>query len=157
MKKRGREVIEWEALEHHHTPKKGDWFWVVGIIGTASAVVALMLGNILFGMIIVLVTFLFVVGASRQPQRVHYVISGRGVRIGDEQIPFTELESFCIDDEDPRGPQLLLQSERLLMPLIVIMIPEDSIDTIEDALERHLPRELLEESLTHRALEFLGF
>ena len=84
-------------------------------------------------------------------------LSPRGLRIGSQLFPYSTLESFYIEEDDPLGPQLLIKSERLLMPLIVIPIPEDSIEDIESLLQERLPEEHLEESLGHKMLEFFGF
>jgi len=71
--------------------------------------------------------------------------------------PYSTLESYCIDEEDPRGPQLLVKSERFVMPLIILPIPVDHIDDIESILEEKLEEEELEESLFVKILELFGF
>ena len=65
--------------------------------------------------------------------------------------------SYYIDDDDPKGPQLLVKGERLIMPLIVIPLPEEEVDEIEDLIAMKLPEEHLEEPFFAKVLEFFGF
>jgi hypothetical protein len=43
------------------------------------------------------------------------------------------------------------------MPLLVIPIPEQYIDEIEDILGPRLEEQFLEESIFHKLLDYLGF
>jgi hypothetical protein len=81
----------------------------------------------------------------------------RGVKIEDKLYPFSALESYRIDEEDPRGPQLLIKVSKKIMPLIVIPIPKDHVDNIENMLKDKLVEEELEESLFIKVLELFGF
>lgn len=149
--------ITWEAPEHHHIEKGSDWYWALAIIAFAIVIVAVFLGNLLFAIVIALGALLVAFVSLRGPLTVSFAITPRGVRIGDELHPYASLASFCLDDEDPRGPQLLLQSKRALIPLLVLPVPEDALEEIDDMLAERLPEEHLEESLAQRLLEFLGF
>jgi len=149
--------IEWEAPEHHHIEKGGDWYWALGIIATAVVFIAVLLGNILFAIVVALGAILMAIVSHRGAATIPYAITARGVRVDDELFTYANLRSFCIDEEDPRGPQLLLRSHGALRPLIVMPIPPEDVSRIDDILAERLPEEHLEESLAHRLLEFFGF
>lgn len=151
------ETISWEAPEHHHIEKGSDWYWALAIVALAIVIAAILLGNLLFAIVITLGALLVALVSLRGPATVSFAITPRGVRIDDELHPYASLASFCLDEEDPRGPQLLLRSKRALVPLLVLPIPEDAVEEIDDALAERLPEEHLEESLAQRLLEFLGF
>jgi len=51
----------------------------------------------------------------------------------------------------------LIKSDRKLMPLIVMPLPEDHIDDIDDILKEKLEEEHLEEPLFMKILELFGF
>jgi hypothetical protein len=79
------------------------------------------------------------------------------VRVADLLYPYTTLESYHIDEDDVRGPQLLIMSQKHFMPLLVLPIPEEYIDDIEEILSLRLPEEFLEEPLFTKLLELVGF
>jgi len=97
------------------------------------------------------------VSAARRPAIIPYAVTVRGVRIEDRLYPFSTLESYHIDEEDPNGPQLLIKSDKKLMPLIVMPIPVDHIDDIEHILKEKLEEEELEEPFLVKVLELFGF
>jgi hypothetical protein len=149
--------ITWEAYEHHHIEKGNDWFWVLGIITTAVTITAILLGNTLFGILIFIAGLVTALHATQKPQIIPYAVTQRGLRIDDVLYPYSTLEAFYIDEEDHLGPQLFARSEKLFMPLIIIPIPEEYVDEIEEILATRLPEEHLEEPFATKLLEFFGF
>lgn len=150
-------AVTWEALQHRHIEKSSDWYWVVAIIAISAAVVSIMFGNVLFGVVILLAATTMILFSHRHPKMLTYEVSARGIRIHDTLYPFTSLESFTIDEESNIEPQLLLKSKRLFVPLLIIPLPEEYIDDIETVIASRLPEEHLEEPMSHRLLEFFGF
>ena len=149
--------ITWEAPEHHHVEKNPEWFIILGIIALAASAAAFMLENTLFGILIILIAVTASLTSLRTPQTIPFAVTARGVRVDDRLYPYTTLESYYIDEDDPKGPQLLIKGERLIMPLIVIPLPEDEVDEIEDLIAMKLPEEHLEEPFFAKVLEFFGF
>lgn len=150
-------AITWEAPEHYHVEKGTDWFWVLGILVICGAVAAVFFGNYLFALVILLAGGVVALRAVKPPRVVPFMVGKRGVRAGEQLFPYSALESFYIDEEDERGPQLLLKSNRMHLPLIIMPIPEDHIEAIETLLHERLPEEELHEPLGHKLLELLGF
>ncbi len=149
--------VTWEAPEHYHIEKGGDWFLALAIITIAVTVAALLFGNFLFALLMALAGGVVAVFSSRPPRIIPYAVTVRGVRIGEELYPFTTLRSYYLDEDDLRGPQLLIMSSARFMPLLVLPIPEEYIDEIEEILESRIPEEFIEEPFFHKLLEFLGF
>ncbi len=149
--------ITWEALEHTHQPKGADWFWVLGIITLAVSVAAIVLGNTLFGILVLVAGVVTGIASRREAKVIAYAITTRGVRIDSVIYPYSTLDSFFIDEQNPSGPQLLLKVERIFMPLLVIPLPPEDIDEIEALIAARLPEERLEEPIAHKFLEFFGF
>ena len=149
--------VTWEALEHEHREKTSDWYWALVIIAIAAAGVTVIFGNVLFAIVIILGASVMVITAMRKPKMIDFGITTRGITIGNELYPYTLLESFYIDEECASGPQLLVKSGRLFMPLIIMPLPEDALDEIDQLISSRLPEEHLEEPLAHKVLEFVGF
>jgi hypothetical protein len=151
------ETISWEATEHHHVEKGSDWYWALGIIALVGATIAVIFGNILFAIVIVLGAIVMTIVSRREPSFIPFAITPRGVRVDDRLYPYATIESFCVDEDGPLGPQLILKSNAAFRPLIVIPLPPEAVGEIDDILAERLPEEHLEESLAHHLLEFLGF
>lgn len=149
--------VTWEAPEHHHVEKGNDWFFALAIVILALVIVAVLFDNTLFALLIGLSGGALAVSAAKRPSIIPYAVTVRGIKIDDQLYPFATLESYAIDEENPRGPQLLLKSTKKTMPLIVMPIPNDHIDDIESILKEKLDEEELEESLFIKVLELFGF
>jgi len=149
--------ITWEAPEHHHVEKGNDWFFALTIIVIALVASAIMFGNLLFALLLGLSGGALAVSAAKRPAIVSFAVTVRGVKVEDKLYPFSVLESYTIDEENPRGPLLLLKSTLKTSQLIVIPIPADHIDDIESIVKEKLIEEDLEESLFMKILEIFGF
>lgn len=147
----------WEAPEHHHIEKTSDWYWILGIIAVAGSVASIILGNVLFGMVILLGAFVMMLYAQHEPRMREYEVSNRGIRIENILYPYSTLESFYLDEQNPMGPQLIVKPRKLFAQLIIIAIPEEYMEEIEHIIAPRLAEEHLEEPLGHKLLEFLKF
>lgn len=149
--------VTWDSLEHHHVERGRDWFWALGLLAVAGAAAAFIFGNALFGIVILLGAITMVVFALQEPRMIPFAILTRGIRIGNELYPYTTLESFYIDEDHTRGPQLYVKSKKLIMPLLILPLPPEYVDDVDDLVGARLPEEHLDEPLAHRVLEFFGF
>ncbi len=150
--------VYWEAPEHTHIEKTNDWYWILGIIAIAGSVATIIMSNnVLFSMVIILGALTMIITSHRKPRVIPFEVSTRGVRIKETLYPYATLESFHIEEEAPYGPQLLVKSKKLFMPLLILPIPEEYMHMIEDILTVRLHEEHMTEPFAHRLLEFLGF
>lgn len=149
--------VTWEGYEHTHGEKSSDWYWILGIGTLTVGVASIVLGNTLFGVLVFVAGFVVAIVSAKPAKKINYAITTRGIRIDDIIYPYSSLETYFLDENNHDNPQLLLKSERLFMPLIVIPIPEEYINEIETLLALRLPEEHLEESAFHKFLELLGF
>lgn len=149
--------IAWEAYEHHHVERKSDWYWIVGIIIASVSIASILLGNPLFGIAILIGGSVLLILAARPPKIIQMAVTQRGLRLDDKLYPYTTLEAYCIEEDDILGPQLLVRSEKLFMPLLILPLPEEYVDDIENIIAQRLPEEHLEEPFARKLLEFLGF
>jgi hypothetical protein len=149
--------MEWETLEHRYTEKTNDWFASVVLITGALVAVEFLFNNFLLITLTVVGTFAFLLLAVRRPDLVHVEIRSSGVRMGNTLYPYVSLDGFAVA-EYPAERKLLLESNRSLMPLIVIPVPDEiHPDELRDLLAQYLPEKELHESLPHLLFERLGF
>lgn len=150
-------AITWEAPEHHYSEKGGDWFFAFTIIVIAAVLSALLLGNALFALLLGVAGLTLAVAVSKKPSIIPFGVSVRGILVGDELHPYSTLKSYYLDEEDERGPQLLVLSSRRFLPLLVLPVPVEYIDDIEAILAERLTEEHLEEPFMLKILEMFGF
>lgn len=151
--------IAWQSLEHTHKSKKGaDWFWALGIIAVGAIVLSFYFGNILFGIIIALFVITSGLTVNRDPQLHEFEISRKGVRIGTLLYPFSNLESFWVEDTEHED-MIIFRTKKTMHNMLII--PFDSTVTdpemLRDFLLDYLDEEELEEPLHQKFMEFLGF
>jgi hypothetical protein len=149
-------LISWNSKEHLSGQKTNDWYWSVGIITLALAVIAFLFDNVISGILVVVAGFTLVLHVSLGARDVYCEINDRGIVYDKHFYPFLSLDSFCVPhDEIP--PRLLIKSNRLLTPLIVIYIDEVDPEKVREIMLKYLAEVEHRESLFKKILEWLGF
>ena len=149
-------TISWQGYEYTYHEKSSDWFWALGIVALSSAVTAIIFKNILFALLILIGAFAVALFAAKAPHLIHFEINRRGVAIDNVLYPFNTLESFWIDEDVHGHLSLILKSERVIMPYIIIPL-HDETNEIRNILLGKLKEEELHEPISHKIFEFFGF
>jgi len=157
MEQKKLRAIEWEAPEHHHEPKNSDWFWVLGILTISGAITAILIENLLLAMVILISGTVMAILAMRPAKTVTFAVTQRGVKIDSSFYPYTTLEKYFIEENEVLGPQLLIRSQKMFMPLLILPLPEEHVDEIEVIIAERIQEEHLEEPFANKLLEFFGF
>ena len=149
--------IEWDAHEYEHKERSSDWFWAVGIITVSVSVVSVILGNIIFGILILISAFALSLFANRPPSTLHVVVDEKGVARGKIRYPYSTLESFWIDTEHPHK-KIIMRSEKTFMPLIIVPLGENvDVEELHENLSHFLTEEFHSLPFVEKILEYLGF
>ncbi|MEQ1561475.1 MAG: hypothetical protein ABL899_01990 [Nitrospira sp.] len=148
--------ISWKAPEYIHSEKTTDWYWIVGIITISIAVIAVILNNIIFGILIVTASFTLSLFASRKPSLVDITIDNSGVTSGKIKYPYSNLESFWVETRDAHH-RIILKSKKLFMPFIVLLIENADPEQIHSTLSKYLKEEEHTEPLLEKIIIYLGF
>lgn len=149
--------IEWDAHEHEHKERSSDWFWAVGILTVAIAIAAIIFGNYIFSLFILLSAFSLALFINRHPETIHITVDETGIIKKNIKYPFNTLQSFWIDEKHPHK-KIILRSKKILVPLIVVPLGNDvDTDRLRNTLEKYLPLEFHHLPLAEVLLEYLGF
>lgn len=150
--------IAWKALEHDHKEKSSDWFWIVGIVAIAGAILSVYFENLLFGILILLAGFTAILQGHTKPRIMNIEITRKGVRIDDLIYPYSSLQSFWVIDEEIND-RILIRSSKPLMPIIVLPFDSTKVDPdeIRDYLLDYLDEEELDEPFFQKIMELFGF
>lgn len=149
----------WEAHEYFFREKTSDWYWAVGIVTLCVSVLSMIFGNVLFGLIVLIGGFILSIFAARRPNLIRFELNKSGILINKRLYPFSALESFFVEDNRHHDMQskLLLKSQRLVVPLIVVPLEGIDPEDIRDFLLDHLLEEHHTEPLGQKIMEGLGF
>ena len=150
--------ISWQAATHEYKERSADWFWGLGVAALIGAVLAVFFGNLLLSVIIVLGGFMIGFLAIKEPRMCDISVSSQGVRIDHSLYPYRSLKSFSIDDESREIPQLIVMTNSLLNPELVLPL-EEHVDQqkVREILLSKLPEEDHVESPLARIADMLGF
>ncbi len=149
-------LISWNAPLHIHTHKGPDWYWTVGIITLALAAVAIIFGQFIPGIFIIVAAIGLVVHISQPTHRVFFEINDRGLMINKSLYPFLSLESFWIPHNEPI-PKLLIKSRKPFAPLMVIYIDGVDAENVREILLKYIAETEHHEPFLKHLLERLGF
>lgn len=150
--------IQWEGFEHQHVERGSDWFWALGIVTISTALTAIVLGNILFALLIVVAGSTLGLLAKKPPRIATFELTDRGLHINETLYPYSIIHGFWIDEHAEAGTTLLVDTSRLFAPHLVIPIADINPQSIREHLLAYDIAEIeLSEPLSHKLLEFIGF
>lgn len=149
-------LISWQAPEHFYVEKRPDWYWVVGIITLAISAVAIILGNMITGIFVLVAAAALVIHASHPPREIYHEINDRGIMVNDRFFPFLSLESFWIP-HDEMPSKIIVKSRKTFMPYIIIFIDEIDPEIVREVLLKYIAETEHHEHFLHKLLERWGF
>ncbi len=147
--------LTWSALEYEHRDRSNDWYWSLGIVGLGGAILAILLGNVLFALFIVIGSATLALHALRHPHMVTFQINDRGIVVDGALFPYQTLESYDIH-EHVHVSRLIVKSQKLVMPYLTIPLEEVTADQIRVALAGKIPEVNVQESFSEKLMELFG-
>jgi hypothetical protein len=150
------ETLSWHCHEYFHTEKTSDWYWIVGIITITIAVVAIILNNVIFAILIIVSSFTLCLFASRRPDLVSISIDNLGLTVSKKRYPYGILESFWVETGE-HYPRILFKTKKSFSNNLVIFIEEVEPEKIRELLLAHIKEEHQSEPFLEKLLLYLGF
>ena len=150
------EKLSWSALEYEDKERNADWYWALGIIVITSSLAAVIYGNYFFAALLVLSGILLGFFARKKPDMVNYELNDKGLKIRNRIYPYENIGSFWVQIEPKQI--LFIKSERLFMPILAIPIePDMAVDIHAIFFERNILEEEMQEHISEKIMEVLGF
>ncbi len=150
-------MLSWNVVEAPAVKKSIDWFWAVGIIIVSLAIIAIVFGNPLFGIFLIVVFFTLFILSHKRPQTVRYALTKDGIVEGDRFFPFTDIKHFYVDETTYLVPTLLIDIKRWFLPIVSIPLPvEIRPDDVRMYLRPKLMEKELKEPIFHHLFEMFG-
>ncbi len=149
-------ALRWSAYEHEHVERGPDWFWALGIVAVSVALTAIILHDILFGVLVIAAAFTLGLLARTAPDLASFEVSERGIRVNGALHRWDHIISFWVEDEHRGRPLLLVDTTKFLSPNLIIPIEEIDPHLLRTFLKAHTKEVHMKEPLAHKILEFLG-
>ncbi len=150
------EKIEWTALEYIHVKRSPDWYWAVGVIAVAIATGAIIYHDFLFALFIILGGIILITYTVKPPRTIHYELNKDGIKIENYLYPYGNIKGFNVE-EGTTEHKLVFESGRVIMPIIVVPLPEMDGEFIREVLLPYIPEKDIREPSSHKIMDSLGF
>jgi hypothetical protein len=151
------QILRWQGYEHEHVERGSDWFWALAIVAICVAIVAILLHDILFALLIILAAAVIGMLANVPPDVTEFEVSHRGVRIGRDLHRYDEIIAFWVEDEHDDAPILLIDTVKFMSPNIVIPIEDVDPHELRELLRENAIELPMRQPTAHRILDFFGF
>jgi hypothetical protein len=124
--------FEWEGRETEREPKGADWYWALGILAAAATIAALLFGDYLLTILIIVAATTIALHAAKHPPIHRFELTDEGLVVGSDLHRYERMRSFAILEyiEGDRPPVLSIKTESWLAPHL--LIPLENVDA--DAL-----------------------
>jgi len=149
--------LEWSALEFIKYKKNPFWFIIGGLIALGLLIFALISRNFIFALLIILAAFSLYIWSQKEPRKIKFAITARGIMIEKNLYNFDNLKSFWLFYDPPEIKYLSLESKKLFMPYIKIPLGDEDPNKIRELLLKFLPEVKQEESLIDALARHLKF
>jgi len=141
----GEEVFSWTVDEYERHERGPIWYATSFIVGVALVLYAMITQNFLFAVIIIMAGVIIGLSSMREPQKILFQLTTRGIVLGSEFIPFKELKSFWIFYEPPHFKNLYIDYRNPVTPHLKVPLEEQDPLEIRSALLEFLREELSQE------------
>jgi hypothetical protein len=149
-------TVSWNTKEYEEKEHGRDWHWYAGLVAVLAAIVSFFVHNIFFGIFLLIAGAVVIIYAKRKPEAVHIEITGDGVSLNGELIPYKDIKQFWLD-ESGNQDKLLLLVRANFVPLLTFSLEGVTAAEIRAALTGKAPEVEMRESTSVKIFDRLGF
>lgn len=147
-------LVAWTSPARPFKPRSKDFYVKLFAMATLFAVVIFVIEGIMPVFLIIALLFLFYVLSTVQPENVDYKITNRGIRIGEKLTDWDGLGRFWF--EPKVGVEMLNIEAANITGRLEIMVPNESREKVESALEKYLLHESVPPTFLDKAARWAG-
>ncbi|MBI4049731.1 MAG: hypothetical protein HY395_02880 [Candidatus Doudnabacteria bacterium] len=143
------EQISWQAPEFTAHQKTLQWYVTFGVISLLLLAFAVFTGSF-----ITITTFILGIAiayffATKQPQNTTYTMSGLGIGINHNTIPYKNIRKFWIIYKPPQTKTLNFETTAYLNNTVSLELGDQDPVAVKLFLKRYLPEDLdMDETIT---------
>jgi hypothetical protein len=131
-------ILVWEGQEFAEYSRNRKWYVLVGVIGGALTIGALVLRQWLTAPVFALATYVVLRHADDKPRTLTYQISRLGVTVGEKFHPFSELKTYWVV-YNPPARTVTFQSTKRFKPLLKLNLEDVDPEAVRATLKPYLP------------------
>lgn len=141
----GEEIAGWVVDEYHRHERGPMWYALAFVVGLSLVLYAVITQNFLFAVIIVMCGVIIGLSALREPQKVQFRLTRRGVMLGSQFSSYKDLRSFWILYEPPYVKNLYIDFKSPVMPHLVVPIEDQDPVKIRRTLLDYIREDMTQE------------
>ena len=149
--------IEWTGYEHELRMRGRYWFLYPIAAATIGIAFGIITKNYTFIALLAVSFIVLMVYAKRPPRLRTYRIEKRGVWVGGKLHEFATLKSFHIFEHPLFVPELLLETNQTLNPVLHLRLEKVDIAEIKKVMTFYLPEGKQKELASDQIARILGF
>ncbi|HTK60237.1 MAG TPA: hypothetical protein VL283_03480 [Candidatus Baltobacteraceae bacterium] len=134
----GDVVFSWLVDEYERHERGPVWYAISFLVAVGLILYAIVAQNFLFAIIIVMFGIIIGLSTLREPERILFRVTTRGVGVGHLFVPYKELKDFWIVYEPPYVKNLYVEHKNSVTPRIVVPIEEADPVEIRRAMLEYL-------------------
>lgn len=125
----GEEIFGWMVDEYERHERGPIWYAIAFLTGLSLVLYAIITRNFLFAVVILMAGVIVALSTLREPRKIPFLVTTRGIALGHQFISYRELRSFWILYEPPHLKNLYVDFRSSVAPNLVI--PLEDQDPIE--------------------------
>ncbi len=141
----GKVELRWQFREFKKITRSRRWWIMAGLITAALLIYALMSGNFLFALIIIIGAALFINETKRSPRQIDCRLTSTGVIVGKKFWRWSELRDFWIAYHPPEITNLYINPKNLIDPRLSLPLEKTNPLKVREYLQRFMQEDLSRE------------
>ena|SRR3989344_9280896 len=141
----GRVVFDWVVNEYEKHDRSKRWYVLMAVVGAALLLYAVISGNYLFALIVVLFGIILFLQDMLQPAEVSFAITEAGIVVGNKFYPFKEITNYWMIYNPPEVKNIYFSTNNILKHRLQISLLDNDPRPIRDFLNQFLVEDLDQE------------
>lgn len=141
----GNKLHEWTFPEYQKHERGQVWHILMISLGLILLIYAMVSGNFLFALVVILVGIILFLQAKQPPVDVTFQITELGIVVGNRFYPYTEFHDFYILYDPPEIKMLFLETKSLFRPTLRVPLEDVNPVDVRQTLRRSLTEDVEQE------------
>lgn len=130
----GAPLVSWETFERIPHERSKSWYIIASVIGAALLIYAVLTGNFLFAIIILMAGIILVMNGIRHPERIEVHITDLGIVVDNTFHDYKDIKEFALVYEPPMIKTLYVDFNSAFRPMVSIQLDEADPNIIRETL-----------------------
>jgi hypothetical protein len=154
-----RADFEWHGKEYSFEQKSADWYWSLGIIAAALAIVCILFGNILLALVVAAGAVAIGLEAAKHPRLHRFALTDQGLVIDDALYAYDGMMSYTVVEylDGSLPPAISIKTTGILTPHLTVPLPGVDADAVYEYMYARVPHEPHEPPLSERLIALFRF